>query len=414
MGKIGIGKKLAIHGGQPVRSSSFPSWPVFGEAEEQRLTRVLRSGKWGRSEGGEVAQFERRFADYHEAKHGIAVVNGTVALRLALLAAGIEAGDEVIVPPYTFVATASAVVEANAVPVFADIEIETFNIDPKAIEEVVTSRTRAIIPVHFGGLPANLDAILEIAARHNLVVIEDACHAHGAAYKGRRVGALGHLGVFSFQSSKNLNCGEGGIILTNDDALAERCWSLHNCGRRPDRPWYEHYRLAGNSRLSEFQGALLNAQWERFPSQADTRENNGLALAERLAPIPGIDPQTRTADCTRHGYHLFSIRFNPDEWGVLRAAFLEALSAECIPHFPGYPIPLYRQVLFEEREFESYTGARSKTEYGQVHCPACEKICDQQGVWLPQHLLLGDRRDVEDIAAAFEKVFVHRATLPPV
>ena len=400
-----------MHGGPPVRRSPFPSWPVFGEAEEHRLTRALRSGKWGRLDGEEVAHFERRFADYHQARHGIAVVNGTVALRLALLAAGIQAGDEVIVPPYTFIATASAVVEANAVAVFADLQLDTINIDPKAIEAAVTSRTRAIIPVHFGGLPVNMDAILEIAARHNLIVIEDACHAHGAAYKGRRVGGIGHLGVFSFQSSKNLTCGEGGIIVTNDDALAERCWSLHNCGRKPDRPWYEHFRLGGNCRLSEFQGALLNAQWERFPSQADARERNGLALAERLALIPGIDPQTRTADCTRHGYHLFSIRFNSEEWGVSRAAFLEALSAEGIPNFQGYPIPLYEQVLFTEQEFESYSGARSKTDYGQAHCPQCEKICSQQGVWLPQNLLLGGRQEVEDIAAAFEKVFTQRATL---
>ena len=245
---------LAIHGGRPVRTKPFPAWPIFGEEEEQALIRALRSGKWGRTAGDEVAKFEEQYAQYHQAKQGIAVVNGTVALRISMLAAGIQAGDEVIVPPYTFLATASAVIEANATPVFADLELETFNIDPRAVEAAVTPRTRAIMPVHLAGLSVNMDAIMEIARRHDLVVIEDACHAHGAEYKGRRLGSIGHLGVFSFQSSKNLTSGEGGIILTNDDALAARCRTIHNCGRLAGGAWYEHHAIGGNYRLSEFQG----------------------------------------------------------------------------------------------------------------------------------------------------------------
>src|SRR3990172_8182216 len=194
---------LAIYGGKPLRSKPFPSWPIFGEEEERRLIAALRSGKWGKIDGNEVTQFEKRFAEYHQAKHAVGVVNGTTGLRMALLAIGIEAGDEVIVPPFTFLATASTVVEVNGTPVFADIQLETSNIDPGAVEA-------AIVPVHLGGLPADMDAIIQIAGRHGLTVIEDCAHAHGAAYKGRRVGSIGHMAMFSFQASKNLNSRRGG------------------------------------------------------------------------------------------------------------------------------------------------------------------------------------------------------------
>jgi dTDP-4-amino-4,6-dideoxygalactose transaminase len=405
---------LALHGGTPVRTEPFPSWPIFGEEEERCLIRALRSGKWGKMAGNEVTRFEQQFAQYHQAKHGVAVVNGTVALRVALMAAGIRAGDEVIVPPFTFIATASAVIEANATPVFADLQLDTFNIDPRAIEAAITPRTRAIIPVHFGGLPVDMDAIMDLARRHDLVVIEDACHAHGAEYKGRRLGAVGHMGVFSFQSSKNLTSGEGGIILTNDNDLAGRCWSIHNCGRKPDRAWYEHFTIGGNYRLSEFQGAVLNAQWDRFQQQVDLRERNGKRLAQRLARLPGICPQARNADCTRHSYHLLLLRLDPAVLGVSREAFLEAVVAEGIPCSPCYPVPLYRQPVFEDLAFGPYDGCRTSQPgggYRDTNCPNCETICSTQGVWLEHHVLPGAEQDMDDIAAAFEKVHNNRDCL---
>ena len=196
-----MSNKLAILGGNAVRTKPFCGWPVFGEPEERRLVGALRSGKWGKLDGDEVAEFERRFAAMHGCKHAIGVVNGTVSLRIALMAAGIPAGSEVIVPPYTFLATATAVVEANAVPVFADIDLETFNLSPAAVEAAITPNTRAIIPVHMGGQPAEMDALMVIARQHNLVVIEDAAHAHAALYRHRPAGSIGHLGSFSFQSS---------------------------------------------------------------------------------------------------------------------------------------------------------------------------------------------------------------------
>jgi dTDP-4-amino-4,6-dideoxygalactose transaminase len=406
--------KLAICGGSPVRTKPFHAWPVFGKPEEERLLAALRSGIWGRQTGTQVAEFEQKFADYHQAKYGVALVNGTVGLRLALIAAGIGAGDEVIVPPFTFVATASAVVEANATPVFVDIGLDTFNMEPEAIRAAITPRTKAIIPVHFGGLPCDMDAIMDIAARHNLIVIEDACHAHGAEYKGRRMGSIGHMGVFSFQSSKNLTSGEGGIIISNDDELAARSRSAHNCGRMPGRAWYEHFKIGGNYRLSEFQGAILNAQWDRFDEQTKTREINGRCLADRLAQIPGFAPQHRGPDCTRHSYHVFMIRIDPNVLGADRKTLLAALQAEGIPATICYPEPLYRQPLFLNKAFGPYTGYRSARpdyDFHGVSCPNCELLCSQQGIWLEHRMFLGTKPDMDDIAAAFEKVYENRAAL---
>jgi dTDP-4-amino-4,6-dideoxygalactose transaminase len=403
---------LALLGGAPVRTRPFTAWPIFGEAEEARLLRALRSGDWGRLDGHEVLEFESRFARMHGCKHGIGVVNGTAALRIALLAAGIRAEDEVIVPPYTFVSTASAVVEANAVPIFADIDLNTFNLDPGAVEAAITPRTRAIIPVHFAGQPADMDSIMAIARARNLTVIEDAAHAHGAVYRERPAGSIGHMATFSFQSSKNLTAGEGGIITTNDDELAESCRSIQNCGRVPDGVWYEHHVISGNYRLGELQGAVLNCQLDRLPEQTRTRDRNGQYLSSRLAALPGIYPQTRPAGCTRHSYHLFALRIDAGGFGAPRAAVLRALEAEGIPCSAGYGFSLPRQPLFQNKAFGPFLpGAAARLDYGQVRCPNSDLICSDQGIWLGQNMLLGSREDVEDIARAFEKVHEHRGVL---
>ena len=405
-----MGNTLAVLGGSPVRTRPFPTWPVYGKEEETALVRTLRSAKWGKLDGGEVPRFERRFAEYCGAKHGIAVVNGTVSLRIALMAAGIEAGDEVIIPPYTFFATASAVVEANATPIFVDIDRATFNIDPAAIEAAVTKRTRAIIPVHLGGLPCDMDAIMAIAQRHGLVVIEDAAHAHGSAYKGRRVGGIGHMGSFSFQSSKNLTCGEGGIITTNDDALAERCRSIHNCGRVPGGAWYEHHVISGNYRLGEFAGAILNCQLDRLNEQTDTRDANGRHLDKHLAMIPGVLPQRRDASTTRNAQHLYCMRYDEGTFGIPRATVIEALVAEGIPVSPGYVLPLHRQPMFINRAFGPYSAV-ANIDFAAANVPNVERICSSEGLWLTQNVLLGTQADMDDIVAAFEKVYEQRHAL---
>jgi dTDP-4-amino-4,6-dideoxygalactose transaminase len=405
-------QKLALLGGKPIRTRPFSSWPIFGKAEERRLLQTLRSGQWGRLHGPQVAEFEKRFAEMHGCKHGIAVVNGTVSLRIALLAAGIRAEDEVIIPPYTFFSTASAVVEANAIPVFADIDLNTFNLDPKAVEAALTPRTRAIIPVHFAGQSADMNAIMAIAKKRKLLVIEDAAHAHGASYENRPAGSIGQMGSFSFQSSKNLTAGEGGLITTNDDALAEACRSIHNCGRVPGGLWYEHHVLSGNYRLGEFQGAILNAQLYRLQAQTKSRDRNGQYLASRIAALPGLYPQQRPADCTRHSYHLFMIRIEERRFGVPRPALLKALRAEGIPCSAGYGFSLHHQPMFRNNAFGPFLPqASGRLNYAKTRCPNSDLICQEQGLWLEQNLFLGQRTDMDDIARAFTKIHENRDAL---
>jgi dTDP-4-amino-4,6-dideoxygalactose transaminase len=400
---------LALFGGKPIRTRPFPPWPIFGKEEEKRLLRVLRSGKWGRLHGDEVAQFEQRFAAMHGCKHAIAVVNGTVSLRIALLAAGIEADDEVIVPPYTFVSTATAVIEANAIPVFADVDLDTFNLDPAAVRRTITPRTRAIIPVHFAGQIADMRAIEEIAREHNLIVIEDAAHAHAARYENRPAGSLGHFGSFSFQSSKNLTSGEGGIITTDNDTFAAACRSIHSCGRVEGGVWYEHHRIAGNYRLTEFQGAILNAQLNRLEKQTATRDQNGQRLARRLAQIPGLHPQKRLPEITRHSYHLFMMRLDPEQFGAPRSAVLKALQAEGIPCSAGYGYSLPQQPLFKNKAFGPYLPRRrAKLNFAKARVPNSDLLCHEQCIWLEQNLFLGRAADIDDIAKAFAKIFENR------
>lgn len=404
--------KLALLGGSPVRTRAFPRWPVFDQADETRVLNALRSGHWGRLDGKQVAEFEQRFAAMHGCTESIAIVNGTVSLRLALIAAGLEAEDEVIVPPYTFYATASAVIEANMIPVFADIDLNSFNLDPSAVEAAITPRTRAIIPVHFAGQPAEMDAINRLASKHQLFVLEDAAHAHAASWNGRPAGSLGHAGSFSFQSSKNLTSGEGGAITTNDSALGEKCRSLHNCGRIPTGVWYEHHTISANYRLSELQGALLNSQLDRLESQTDLRDQNGQYLAQRLSELPGLYPQERPAACTRHSYHLFMMRVVEAEFGIPRSAVLSALQAEGVPCSAGYGYSLYHQPMFRNLAFGPYLqNAVKQLDYSQTECPNSDLICREQAIWLGQSLLLGDRSDMDDIAQAFQKIYDNRGLL---
>ena len=261
-----------------MRTAPFPSWPVWDERDEQALLAVLRSGTWGAHAGTRVTEFGQRFAAYQQAEHAVCVTNGTAALEVALRAVGVGPLDEVIIPPYTFVATATAVLAIGAIPVFCDILPDTYLIDAADAERRITPRTRAIVAVHIAGQPADLDAVGDVARRHGLKVVEDAAQAHGAAWRGRRVGAIGDAGSFSFQSSKNLNAGEGGIILTDDREVAERAWSLANVGRIPDGAWYQHEGMGFNLRLTEFQGALLLSQLERLPEQFERRERNARFL----------------------------------------------------------------------------------------------------------------------------------------
>jgi len=383
--------KLALKGGAPLRTTPFPSWPIYGEEEAEALRRVLYSGVWGVG-GTETMLLEERFSAYQDAKYGVATMNGSVALDVALRSAGVGAGDSVILPAYTFIASLSSIILVNATPVFADIDSETYCIDPEKIEEAITGKTRAIMPVHVAGHPADMDRMTKIAEEYGLIIVEDACQAHGSRWKGQGVGAIGNLGVFSFQSSKNMTSGEGGMVLTNDEELYQRCWSLHNCGRVKSGDWYEHRVLGNNYRMTEFQAAVLLEQMKRLENQTAKRSANAEYLTRRLSEIEGIVPLKRDPRVTAHSYHLFIFQFNSESFrGLPRQRFIEALKAEGVPCSPGYKplnsIPWVQELL-----------PNKKTKL-----PITERACEE-AVWLKQSVLLGTRDDMDDVADAMLKI----------
>jgi len=389
-------EQLAIDGGQPLRTAPFPQWPIFDEKEERLVLEVLHSGNWGILSGDKVNTFEQRFAEFQGAQFATCVPNGTLALEMALRALGIGPGDEVITTPYTFIATASAALMVGAKPVFVDIDLQSYNIDPAKIEAAVTERTKAIMPVHLAGRPADLDAILDIAKRHNLKVVEDACQAWGSEWQGHRVGAIGDLGAFSFQASKNITAGEGGAVVTNDPELHEMCWSLHNVGRVPTGAWYQHERIGWNLRMTEWQGAVLLAQLERLSEATKIRDANARYLMEALDGVVGLTPLPEDPRVTRHSRHLFIMRYESEAFGGhSRNAFMQALRAEGIePCSAGY-VPLYRSPAIAATLAE---GEGDPSAY-----PATE-VAAEQTVWLFQYALLGDRTDMDTIVDAVLKI----------
>ena len=341
--------KLAILGGKPVRTKSFPRWPVWDKSAEESVLSILRSGNWFRGRGNTVSKFEEKYAELMGAKRCVCTVNGTNALMTALHALDIGVGDEVIVSPYTFIATYNVVFGSCALPVFADTDPETFQINPDKIEERITENTRAILPVHILGLPANMDKINAIAKKHKLVVIEDACQAWMAEWRGKKCGTVGDLGCFSFQNSKHLPCGEGGAVIGNDDEIMDRCYSYHNCGR----PFgsvkaTSGYPIIGtNRRMTEYQAAILLSQIKRLEKDAQKRTENADYLTSKIKDIPGILPAKFYDGVTRAAYHLYPFRYKKEHFNNLsRNKFLSALRAEGIPCSGGYG-PQYNDGLIE-------------------------------------------------------------------
>ncbi|MFB0502815.1 MAG: DegT/DnrJ/EryC1/StrS family aminotransferase [Candidatus Bathyarchaeia archaeon] len=397
--------KLAIKGGEPIRDTPFPQWPVFDKREVEALREVVYSRFWG-IEGKKVREFEEKFAAYQGAKYGVAVTSGTTALEITLRAANIKAGDEVVMPAYTFSATAAAVLQVNALPVFADIDPSTYTLDPRRVEESITDKTKAIIPVHIGGCPANMDSIIRVANRNNLMTIEDACQSWGAEWKGRRVGAIGNLGAFSFQSSKNITSGEGGIITTNDKELYELCWSYHNCGRTLEGPQYEHELLGFNYRMTEFQAAVLLVQLSRLDEQTKTRNENASYLSKELSKIAGVEPLQQCEEATRHAYHLYIFKYNNEDFNDLpRSRFLEALRAEGIPCSPGYtPLHRHRSMLKLAQDPLLSQLYGKKVDYSTFELPVTKRACNEESIWFYQNMLLGTREDMDDIVDAIAKI----------
>jgi dTDP-4-amino-4,6-dideoxygalactose transaminase len=370
--------------------------------------------------GSRVEAFERAFADAQHVNYCLATTGGSGALEIACRAIGLQPGDEVITTPYTFVASSSCILNALAIPVFVDIDPETYNIDPSLVEEKITDRTRAILPVHFGGNIADMSTIAEIAKRHGLKIIEDSAQAQGASLKGDRwAGGLGDIGIFSLQQSKLLTCGEGGIVSTNRRDLAELAWSLRHYGREEKGLWYEHFRLGWHYRMTELQGALLLTQLSKLPEQNRRRQKNAGSLFRMLDAVPGVEPCRQNPEADQQVFYLIILRYDPRLWdGLPRETLLEALRAEGIPCLEGYTFPLYENPLFTSIDFNDpgspYRIGREEVVRFQDYrgtCPVAEKACREESIWLTHDLLLGDEQDTADIARAFEKIYENREEL---
>jgi dTDP-4-amino-4,6-dideoxygalactose transaminase len=387
--------RLALFGGSPVRPADKPwtAWPIFDDTERRALLDTLESGKW--FYGDRVKTFEAAFAAFQQARHCISVTSGTTAAEIAVQALGLEPGDQVIVPAYTFIATATAVARMGAVPIFVDVD-DSWCMDPEAVEKAMTPRTRVIMPVHFGGRICDMDKLNALAESRGLTVIEDACHSWGGAWRGRGTGTLGKAGFFSFQASKNISGGEGGAIVTDDDAFADLCRSLTHCGRMAGKAWYEHYTMGTNARITEFSAALLSAQLGRAAEQAEHRIAAGAFLNRELADIEGIFPQTDDDRITRRAYHLYCFRLDPEQFGCSRTHFLKAAEAEGLSFSPGYPMPLYRQPVF----LESHLGPN----YAVAHCPVSDDLCHRSAVWLHHRYMLGPEEDWADVVSIIRKI----------
>jgi dTDP-4-amino-4,6-dideoxygalactose transaminase len=399
-------EKLALLGGEPVKSTPFPEWPAFDEHERQALLEVLESRIWWRTPGTRTLKFEQDFAAYHQAKHGIAVTNGTAALEVAIAAVGIVPGDEVIIPDFTFVATASAVLFASAMPVMVDVRPDTYCLDPELVEDAITSRTRAIIPVHVGGHPADMDTLLAIARKHDLRLIEDCSHAHGSEWKGHKVGAIGDIGTFSFQASKLMTAGEGGIVVTNDDELGQLARSVHDCGRMPGEWFYSHFIYGSNYRLSEWQGAVLSQQLSRLDEQAAVRTRNAAFLDAELPKIAGITPQALDPRVTRNGHYAYIIHYNAAEFaGAPITKFIEAFNKEGFPTQASYP-PVHELDVFQSGAFLRRLSAEQGSgdfAFLNNHFPNSERGA-WETFWLPQPVLLGTQDDMTLVLEAIRKI----------
>lgn len=412
----------AILGGRPVRTEPFPSWPIIVEEDEKAVLSALRSGMWSRSRM--VDAIEKRFADFMGAKYCLLTGSGTQALNTAIHVLGIAGGDEVLVTPYTFVATVNAIMLEDALPVFVDIDPVTFQVDPDKLEEKITENTKAILPVHINGGVANMDKVNSVAKKYNLKVVEDACQAIMAEWKGRKAGTLGDLGCLSFQTSKNLTCGEGGAIFGNNEEVMDRCYSFHNFGRPKGkympRDKGGHPILGTKYRISTIHAALLNSQMARVEEQTGKRSENANYLTSRLEEIPGIVPRKDYKETTRTAYYKYALRYKKEHFNdIPREKFIAALRAEGIPCSWGLGVlegfPINREGLIEEalnsEAFKKFYSKQRLEKYReQNQCPESDKL-SKEVMGFSGEFFLGTIKDMDDIADAIQKIYDNRDKL---
>lgn len=385
------GARPAILGGEPVtHASNWPPWPRWDDCEQAALREVLASGRW--QSGPQVAELEREFAAYQGCGHAVCVTNGTSSLELALRSLSIGPGDEVIMPTYTFAATALAALAVGARPVLVDSQPETLNLDPDGVRAALTANTRAVMPVHVAGHPVELDALLALSREKDLPIIEDAAHAHGAEWRGERVGGQGYCASFSFQTGKSVTAGDGGCLTTDDAGTAELLRSLRDFGRGQGG---EPVRVGGNQRMTEFQAAVLRCQLARLDEQIAVRESRVSRLEAQLAEVPGIRLAARDPRVTRHPNYQVLLHYRPDDFGLSKTMLLAALAAEGLPLEAGYR-PLHQMALFKQAQAEGRVIVHD--------CPVAEAAWAETTVWLSFRLALADEGQLDTLLQALEKL----------
>ena len=398
--------ELALFGGEKTRTAAYPTWPVHDERDVAAVAEVVRSGNWGGFPypGPQTQRFLDAFVELQRGQYAVAVMNGTITMEVALRAAGIGWGDEVIVPAYTFQATASAPMMAGAIPVLVDIDPDTFCIDPTAIEAAISERTRAIIPVHVASQMADMDAIMAIAAKHDLIVIEDAAHAHGAVWNGQGAGTLGDFGSFSMQSTKIMTAGEGGVLLCRSEEHAWRAASIIDCGR-PHDPAGLLYTQGGNYRMTELQAALLNVAMERFPAQAQQRAQMANYMDEALSEIEDLRVLPRDARHEKRALYRYTFAIDPADFGATNSVLERALLAEGIPCSRGYD-PMYRYDLFQPSNSRLAVPSAFPQyfDFANMRLPVTERISGEEGFWLDEEIFRAGKEGVDDVIAGLKKV----------
>ncbi|HUW90167.1 MAG TPA: DegT/DnrJ/EryC1/StrS family aminotransferase [Candidatus Nanopelagicaceae bacterium] len=383
----------------------YPKWPIYNDKEIKALTEVIKSGEWwcgapGAHQGNNVWAFQDEFAQLQGSEYCVAVCNGTVAIEAALMALDVGLGDEVIVSDYTFVASASAVIATNAVPIFCDINPNTLVMDVHKVEELITERTKAIIPVHLGGNPVNMDHLMELALNYDLKVVEDCAHAHGSDFKGKKVGNWGDAGTFSFQASKVLTSGEGGAIICNSEELTDNIYSYIDCGRKKNQYSYKHFSYGTNYRMTEYQAAVLRAQLKKFPDQHKLRNENAQYFMKKLNEINGIKTMKPTPGTTSLGWYVFPIVFEPKAFGgITKPEFYKKLNKNGIPTDDCYP-PLHSLDCFKSTNLKKGIDY-SKANWGgeksnNRNFPIVSDIYSRS-IEFPQEMLLANKEKLDNV-----------------
>jgi dTDP-4-amino-4,6-dideoxygalactose transaminase len=407
--------RLAIKGGTPVRTEPWPRWPVRSDAERRQLLEAFEADNWGGFPFPQpkTKELGEAFAAYHDAKFGAACTNGSISLEICLLAAGIEAGDEVIVPATTWIATGASPIRVNAVPVFVDVDPTNYCIDCDQVEAAITPKTRAIIPVHLGSSIADLDRLTEIARKHDLVLVEDCAHAHGSRWRDKGVGSWGDFGSFSFQSSKILTAGEGGAITTNDSLLHQKVQSIINCGRKDEGyDGFDGYLLGYNARMTELQAAVMLAQLARSDELIRRKEEAVHYLTHQMTAVGGLYAVPRDVRETRRGIYQLIWNYKAEEFqGLHRDRFLAALEAEGIeldgmfyPPMPFHPLFAARTANWPQLRERYGDGIQAPETLKKFHFPVGARFAQHEGIWMHYPYLLAEKRDLDQIVEAVAKI----------